>query len=58
MAATEDDYIKYAQSVSTHSHPKVAAFTNRAAITPLIRVSTHSHPKVAAVDGYGYDVIK
>ncbi len=34
--------------VSTHSHPKVAAFTHITTICRL-EVSTHSHPKVAAL---------
>ena len=33
--------------VSTHSHPKVAAFINHYRPT-MAKVSTHSHPKVAA----------
>ena len=33
--------------VSTHSHPKVAAF-QREMPDLLLEVSTHSHPKVAA----------
>ena len=38
--------------VSTHSHPKVAAFNACSPPTPLA-VSTHSHPKVAAFDRRG-----
>ena len=37
----------FVESVSTHSHPKVAATINKRRDIKII-VSTHSHPKVAA----------
>ena len=39
----------YRNAVSTHSHPKVAAFSPNSLYRKL-KVSTHSHPKVAAHD--------
>ena len=48
MAATYDKQCKAYTRVSTHSHPKVAAFLDGAIDLNLI-VSTHSHPKVAAI---------
>ena len=38
-------------SISTHSHPKVAAAA-LAIIAPPKVISTHSHPKVAAYGSY------
>ena len=42
------DAYSYHSLVSTHSHPKVAAWDNSSAIKVINKVSTHSHPKVAA----------
>ena len=43
--------------VSTHSHPKVAAYANGVPLKGLI-VSTHSHPKVAAFALHAFDNAK
>ena len=47
MAATQAGTFYFLLDVSTHSHPKVAAFFASDFSSSGI-VSTHSHPKVAA----------